>query len=232
MTEEVKSRGGRPLGDKVVYGEFAKRLQQATENNPNFPPLYHGLYIVVQKMLEKKGLKVVRETIRKWFHGETMPPPGRIEVLAEVLSVDPAWLHWGDDVAKTSATRVTQSRDASAVTNIVAGLIALDGGHPAFPQGDDERAEEDGIDLHAVIRGAKYAFRIAMGEPKGDDVVFTWKQTSVLVLGVVREGFGFRIFEITEHKQDSKRSTSGLQSISLTMDQLEQAEITTFEKRI
>lgn len=233
MSDEEKSRGGRPASDKAVYGEFAKRLAHAAENNPNFPPLYHGLYIAVQDYLAKHDIKVARETVRKWFHGETMPPPGRIEILARIMGVDPAWLSMGETAAKASQMRVTQSRDASAVTNVVAGLIALDGGHPAFPKEGD-----DNVDLHAVIKGASYAFRIASGEfPDDNDaekITFTLKPTGdeTMVLGVLVSGFNIRIFDLTELLGDRSNVGNGLWAITVSESDMDDREITTFEKRI
>ena len=85
-----------------------------------------------------------------------------------------------------------------------------------------------------MIKGANYAFRIAAGEADGDGVEFTMKPTSdqTMVLGVMRDGFNLRIFDLTEFVAESKNTGSGLWTLTMDTASLSDREITTFSKRI
>jgi hypothetical protein len=85
--------------------------------------------------------------------------------------------------------------------NLVAGLIQMDGGHPAFPQEADEATARH-VDLHAIIKGAKYDLHISLGsldEETGERTFMVPHQAedSVLLLGVIRRGFTIEVYEIT-----------------------------------
>lgn len=67
----------------------------------------------------------------------------------------------------------------------------MHGGSPAFPADGDARAEREAIHLYAIIRGAKYAMHIVMGDRDSETVKFEIPfgvGVNVLVLDVVQLG--------------------------------------------
>jgi len=173
---------------------FATRLEHACDVHPHCPALNYGRLQWLRKQLHSQGVDVSYETIRKWLKGEARPLPARGEKLAKVLDVDDVWLLMGHNSGMDLKERRVRNAIADGVVNVVAGLIQMDGGNPAFPESDEV------IDLHAIIRGAKYDFHIVSGTVS--DGLFHGsipsKHTNIVVLGVVREGFSFQIFELAD----------------------------------
>lgn len=54
--------------------------------------------VVIHKLFEKNNNKISLSThaIRKWLMGESIPTQEKLRVLADILSVDPNWLRYGD----------------------------------------------------------------------------------------------------------------------------------------
>lgn len=179
---------GRPGKIQALHDQFAARLNTAADNDPNCPPKFHGQLTHIMAEMRKHGKPVTVETVRKWFSGETVPSNDKALVLADVLHVDFAWLSGGEQESDTGAQRKTHSALASAAANILAGVIAMDGGHPAFPVEDDLRSRRDGVDLYAVIRGINYSFQAVTGAADADHLIFRLPASRgmVLVIGVVR----------------------------------------------
>jgi len=129
--------------------------------------------------------------VRKWFAGEAMPRPDKTALLAELLMVDVAWLQIGVDPDMAPRDRKIRNAQADGAVNAVAGFIQMDGGHPAFPK------ESGAVDLHAIIRGAKYDFHISTADAAGHFHV-PLENEELIVLGVKRaEGFCMDIYELT-----------------------------------
>lgn len=178
---------------------FGKRLNAAADSNPNVPPMNYGRLGWMQEQMEKRGIKVTRASVSRWFLAEVMPMPDKIEAMAEILGTDYAWLVNGEGGSTPREKRMRNAL-ASGVVNLVAGLIQMDGGTVAFPDEDDNQAKRDRIDIYAIIRGARYSFHVAAGEPtEGGGYTFVApKAEGVVVLGLVpRKGFSFDLFEIT-----------------------------------
>ncbi|AOR76507.1 hypothetical protein BES08_06950 [Novosphingobium resinovorum] len=176
------------------------RLEQAADLHPHCPPKHQGRQVWVAEQMSRKGHKVSNETVRKWFEGEAKPRPEKGAVLAEVMGVDPAWLQLGIDTGMTTRDRKVRNAMASGAVNMVAGIIQMDGGAPAFPDTADTRAEREHIDLYAIIKGANYALHVATGEKAGDQVGFSVPSAlgeNVIVLVLVRHGLHFSLFEAT-----------------------------------
>lgn len=153
---------------KVVHPDFARRMQQACDGNPNVPPVNYGRLGWFSSEIEKRfGKQVTIETVRKWFAGETIPRPQMMGYLAAVLEVDHAWLAVGKATEMTEKQQRVRNAVADGAVNLIAGMIQICGGYPAFPTENDRRAKESKIDLYAVIKGAQYAFHVAMGDPHG-----------------------------------------------------------------
>jgi hypothetical protein len=187
------------------HPEFARRVQIACDGNPHVPLPNHGRLGWFSSEIERRfNAKVTIETVRKWFAGETIPRTKMMGYLAAVLEVDHAWLAVGTGSDLSEKERKVRNATADGAVNLVAGLIQICGGFPAFPEDRDKRAASGKVDLYAVIKGAQYAFHVAMGEVTGDEVTFAVPVEAVgatLVLGVVRTGeFSFRFFELEEEK--------------------------------
>lgn len=188
----------RPRRQKFVAEQFAKRLHTAMDQNPNCPPKYHGERKWLAERLLKLGVNVGLETIRKWYEGETLPAPDKFPAIAEALQVDLHWLMFGESEQETVGQH---SYEASALTNVVAGIIALDGGTISFPV-DDARVKGGQVHLNAIVRGANYPLHIVGGTVEGESVSFRvpLHLDGVIVIGVVRQpgGFGFDLYELEQ----------------------------------
>lgn len=174
---------------------FAKRLESACDAHPHAPEKHRGRLAWLKDQMAKHKVKISYETARKWFAGEARARPGKMEVLAQILQVDPAWLAMGIDPEFQPHERKVRNAMADASVNLIAGFIQMDGGYPAFPDEKDKRAQEDSVDLYAIIRGANYSFHVAFGE-KSDDKTLRFivptRHENAFVLGVIRDT-SFRI---------------------------------------
>lgn len=182
----------RPWVQKVVErkGEnkdFAARLNQAVEGNPLVPPLNYGRLKWFVDELEKRGVSVRAEAVRKWFAAEARPRQKAMLAMAQILKVDEAWLTLGRSPVDERKKRLRVA-EADGVVNVVAGFVQMCGGNPAFPLADDERAEREQIDLYAIIRGAQYAMHVVLSQEDKSGPVFLVpaQARDLLLLGVVR----------------------------------------------
>jgi hypothetical protein len=129
---------------------FTKRLNAALEANP-LAPFGHGRQVWLRSLLmDKHGLSVSPEGVRKWFAGEARPRPDIMRQIAQALNVDEAWLALGITPEETPADVKRRNAVAEGVVNIAAGMIQISGGHIAFSEG-----ETSDVDIHAIIRGRK-----------------------------------------------------------------------------
>ena len=180
---------------------FANRLQQAADMNPHCPSPQHGRLRWVKDQLEAKGKKTTTESVRKWFAGIVQPGDLTMhDALAEVFGVDPVWLRMGIDAKMAPRDQRVRNALASGVVNVVAGLIQMDGGTPAFPPEDDQRARRDSVDLYAIIKGASYSFHVALGAAEDETAIFhvPAQHDAIIVLGVIRDENAFDIFELSD----------------------------------
>jgi hypothetical protein len=177
--------------------EFAKRLIQACDAHNHVPPLHGGrLTWIARELLARYDEQTSVESVRKWFAGENKPRADKLSKLAQLLEVDEAWLSIGVDPEMTPRERVVRNAMADGAVNVIAGMIQMDGGYPAFPEGN----VADGIvDLHAIIRGGKYDIHVSHGEEVEGGLRFVVPKTdeSVVILGVIREGFAFRVYDLS-----------------------------------
>lgn len=220
----------RPIRNRFLAEQFAKRLQIAMDSNPDCPPKYHGERVWLAERLLKLGVSVGVETVRKWVEGESTPSPDKIGRIAEALRVDAQWLMFGDTVPPSDAPQ--RSFEAAALTNLVAGLIALDGSTVSFPA---EGTGEKNVHLHAVMRGANYPLHIVSGEAlEGGQLTFRAPiaRSGVIVLGVVRTGWGaFEIYELDE-QTIVEFGTYERGSVAVTGSASAFRQVTTFKERL
>lgn len=224
----------RASGRKIVDAEFARRFEQACDSHGQVPPLHNGRYAWVQRRLKEDFDEDISiETIRKYFSGEARPRPTKMAKLAQLLQVDESWLSLGIDQNLTPRERRLRNAMVDGAVNLVAGLIQMDGGVVAFPADDDVDAAESGVDLHTIIRGGKFDIHVTLGEVNEDG---TWrfsapaKFTAVVVLGLVRDGFNFRIFNIENEVIEAGRKRGLTVDVNVSLDQLN--EIDSFRNRL
>ncbi len=216
--------------------EFAKRLGQACDANFHCPELHKGRLTWLADQMGKRLKKAVSaQTCARWINGEAKPRRDKNDVLAELLGVDPIWLYLGVEQDITPRERKVRNALADGAVNLIAGLIQMDGGYPAFPEEKDARAQREHVDLYAVIKGANYAFHVALATPAAGNHEFKIPKDyeNIVVLGVVRENFAFRIIELTEEMILSKGTPKGsVVSIILTDSEISEGEITGFNRRL
>jgi transcriptional regulator with XRE-family HTH domain len=154
---------------KIDHPEFARRMTQACDGNPDVPPPNYGrLGWFVTQFETRFKQEVTQETVRKWFAGESRPRHKMISYLAQVLKVDEAWLSIGRTPELSEKEQKTRNAVADGAVNVLAGFVQMCGGHPAFPVETDTKAVDKKIDLYAIIRGAQYAFHVVTGQRDED----------------------------------------------------------------
>src|SRR5690349_18041544 len=130
--------------DLALCKAFGRRLISAMDNNPNVPPPNYGRLDWLVDQLERRNITVTRQSVSRWTPGEVMPMPDRVDALAQILSVDAAWLMGGGDDFTTVRDRRAHNALASGAVNLVAGLIQMGGGTVAFAEHGDAAA----VDIH------------------------------------------------------------------------------------
>lgn len=214
---------------------FAERLSQACDAFTHVPPKNSGRLTWIKRELFKRfKIRVSVETVRKWFSGEAKPRPEKLNRIAQLLEVDVAWLSLGVHQDSVGRERRARNAVANGAVNLVAGLIQLDGGHPAFPEADSKDLKRAHVDLHAIIKGAQYDIHVSLGEPEGRTVRFLVppKTNEMLVLGVVRRGLSFDIFEITPDMISKGTSTAGAIEVPVSDSEIKKRRIESFANRI
>lgn len=220
------------------YPDFADRITQAADLDPNIPPLNRGRLTYIQDVLQKKyGRSVSLESVRRWFGGMTLPREEVSIMLAEILKVDRGWLMTGQDFGLSARERKVYQHSSSAAVNLIASLISFDGGTPS-PQG-----KEDGddsvmpINLKAIIRGVSYDLHVVhLTERDGHMTgIMPRALPPCVILAVVREdAFKFRVYEIPQDELGQfvadapKRPTLDLRIGDVSALR----EITTFRERL
>jgi hypothetical protein len=192
--------------------EFAKRITGACDSNPHCPPLHKGRLTWIQSELKRHfKQRVSVETVRKWFAGEAKARPDKVAMLAELLQVDVSWLSLGIDKGLAPRELRARGREIDGAVNIVAGLIEMDGGHAAFASDAEQKR---GIDLHAIIKGAKYDFHVAVDE--GGVFRVPTKHEELVVLGVSKQALCVEIFEIPEDVIEQGANRGGIVEVDVT----------------
>lgn len=210
--------------------DFAVRLAKAADASPHIPLVNFGrLRWVVDQFKTRFDVSITNETVRKWFAGEAMPRMEMTRYLAQLFEVDEAWLMLGQTPNVTPAARKIRDAQVDGVVNVVAGIIQMQGGHPAFPEDGDEQ-----IDLFAIIKGAQYSFKVALAEQRDGALHFTLpaKTDKVVVIGaVMHEGFRFDFYEIPGDVVEAKGSRRG-GYVELTAAASELRPIRSFGQRL
>lgn len=190
---------------KLIHPDFARRMQQACDANADVPPPNYGRLGWFADHIEKvSGKRVTIETVRKWFAGEARPRPKMITALAQVLKVDEAWLSLGKTPELSDREMRVRNASADGVVNLVAGMVRMFGGNPAFPAEGDKFAQDHKVDLYSIIRGAQYAFHVAAAQD--GKFVVPVEAKDVFVLGVIHlGGTSFQLVELSDIEEVGKR---------------------------
>jgi transcriptional regulator with XRE-family HTH domain len=215
--------------------EFARRLETACDAHPHAPEKHFGRIRWLQEQLMKLAEEVSPETVRKWLAGEARPRVVKMEKLAQALQVDPAWLAMGIDPVLQPRERRARNAMADGAVNVVAGFIQMDGGYPAFPEEKDRKAQENAVDLIAIIKGASYNFHVTLGERDGREATFvvpSRRGENVVVLGVVRDtAFRIQVYELTSDLINTIGENRG-GSIEIVADISELRKVDNFRDRL
>ncbi|MGX7874378.1 hypothetical protein ACVDG5_017950 [Mesorhizobium sp. ORM6] len=197
---------------ELPHPDFGRRLEQACDGNPDVPALNYGRLGWFVEQLEKHDVAVAKETVRKWFAGETRPRHAPMKALAQILKVDEGWLSSGRAPDLTESQRKTHNVVAGGAVNVVAGFIQIGGGHPSFPDENDTVAQAAKINLYAIIRGAHYRFHVSaiIGERGGYFMVPAEARSDGIVLGVVPQpNFQVVIYELDWETIDKVATRKG-----------------------
>jgi hypothetical protein len=174
----------RPTG--VV--DFARRLAIACDNNDRVPAHNFGRQTYIATELDKQfGVKISRETARKWFAGEARPRTDKMRALAELLRVDVAWLALGTkQAAQLSGDRQLGSLITDGAAHLVIGMFTLNGASCAFPEQHDPRAKN--LHFYTIIAGRLSGVYVSLGEKVRNGFKFTIPEDceNTLVIGVVK----------------------------------------------
>jgi transcriptional regulator with XRE-family HTH domain len=210
--------------------DFARRLSQAVDNIPNIPPQHYGRLNFLEERFKVAGIQTSKETIRKWTCGETRPRHNTMVKLAQYLQVDDSWLAFGhESTAPQAGGASTRDIFTDGAVTLLAGLIQCGGGSVELAE------RESGADLIAVIRGAQYSFRVVVGHPEDDNLVFDVpadvNTDTTVVLGVIlKEGLTIEVFEIEGEHYDQAEKRGHVKRVVASESVLRRIE--SFAKRI
>lgn len=163
--------------------EFAKRLNEACNNNSHVPPYNFGRLTWIRKnMLEYQQEKISTETVRKWLSGESRPRPTKMKKLADLLQVEESWLSLGIKSNMDTKQRAARNVMASGAASILAGFIQIAEGSIAFPDGESDE------DFTAIIGHKKYEVHTSLAIAHDNDMYrFSTpvNHTSLTIVGAI-----------------------------------------------
>lgn len=217
--------------------DFGLRMEKACDASSYVPPLNKGRLGWIQaQMQDRFGEKISLESIRKWLAGEVKPTDARLRQLAVILDVDESWLALGIQPDLDPRARRVRNAMADGAVNVLAGVIQMAGGNPAFPEANDVRAEKQHIDLYAIIKGAQYAIHVALAHVDGDDLRFTipTSHEEIFVIGVEAiAGPGVIFYELASDLiTQNGEHRGGAIELTLSRKDAGSRRITDFSKRI
>lgn len=217
------------------HEDFARRFSMACDDNPKVPePNFGRLGYFTSEFKKRFGVDITPETIRKWGAGLSRPHPyAKMVQLAEILGVDVAWLATGASEGVTKKEARVRNAEADGAVNFIAGLVQMSGSHVAFPGENDRFAEENHVDLYAIIRGVQHAFHVAAGREQDGEITFYIPNHigNAIILGVVpRPGM---IYEVVWLDSDSVEETGERRGelLRVTLGEVSYKPVTTFAEK-
>ena len=183
------------------HKSFSERLLNACDSNNKIPALNFGRNTwIVDELEARYGAKVTTETVRKWFGSVTKPREATMKQLANILDVEVTWLSLGTRAELDRET--VKFRDASldGSVNLLAGIIRMSGGRPAFPT-----IENTSVDMTAVIKGVNYSFHVCRNVSPDSNALYEVPISSdgVINLAVVQtDNFQFEFYELDSENSE------------------------------
>lgn len=142
---------------------FVGRLKQSCDESKHIPQPGQGRQ---QYIVDRLG--VTPEAVSKWFNGVSMPRPDKMELLADLLECDQAWLAYGITPEMDRTERRIHARESDGAAQLVLGMIMLAGGHCGQPQPSDPRFHY--VDFYATIRGSVYPMHVGLAREISKDI--------------------------------------------------------------
>ncbi|WP_425984892.1 helix-turn-helix domain-containing protein [Brevundimonas sp. TWP1-2-1b1] len=100
--------------------QFSDRLVEACDRKDI---MGHGRQSEIRRKLKTKfDLDLSAQCVSNWFKGATTPRGGHLEKLAEVLSVSPSWLIFGNDAEPSPLIDVTAQESNERNVRLTDGL--------------------------------------------------------------------------------------------------------------
>jgi len=141
---------------------FAKRLQEACDNNDNVPPFGTG-----QQALLSKRLGISQEAVRRWLNGESRPRPQLLSQLAALLDVSESWLALAKSDVPAPSEQRAYSDKAEGSVYICFGLFKAAGYECAFAD------ISESFDFHAIKKGRHFFVSANSARPKSKNIYST-----------------------------------------------------------
>lgn len=91
--------------------DFASRLNSACDNAPIPLPEGRGRRAELRRRLEKGGLIVSGESVRKWLSGESIPTMDNLRFIALALGCNTDWLLTGREFKQEATLRVVATAE-------------------------------------------------------------------------------------------------------------------------
>lgn len=142
--------------------ELAKRMQAALDRAPHVPVRKHGRLTWVSRELTRRGTKVTVETVRKWMAGEAQPRGANLDAVAALFDVDPGWLALGTAPAGSKREQSAAAISVTGAVHYVTGRMMLEGMTVALPDGADELAQQNAVDIYAIINARQRRLTISL----------------------------------------------------------------------
>lgn len=202
----------------IPHKDFAKRFQEVCDGHPLVPEFTQGRLRWIRDELESKfGVNVSRESVRKWYIGETLPRVNRIQNLAQLLGVDYGWLAFGKRPELDMKARPKRYLAESGATNAVIGFIQLSGGYCALPEENDPNVF---VDIYAIVKGRQRSLAVCLAKEDADGLRFSIPlgYEKCVVIGVVLKGVGNIEMFIIPSRIISEDGVLTGPSIDLTVD--------------
>ncbi|MFC3724475.1 helix-turn-helix domain-containing protein [Neoaquamicrobium sediminum] len=172
----------KTANNPIIEKALARRIEEACNLADHIPEYNFGRIRWMVDELAKHGVTASKESVRKWFAGESRPRPDKLRILAKILKVDEAWLAFGSKPAMT--TEKEQLANVDGAVNLVAGLFAMNGINYGWANG------KDNVHFHAIVKGQSRAIFVASGTVTKSGVTFALpiQSEESIIIGVVKRG--------------------------------------------
>lgn len=181
----------------IIAPDFAKRFNQACDNNDLCPPYNYGrLQWMADQLQSRFKVVVSKESVRRWASGEGRPRPDKGKMIAEILKVDESWLLLG---IQPEGDRKTVGATQNAAVNLLSGMLLAREVTVAIP--DENDPLKDCVNLYAVIGGRQLRLHATYAQGNGKTlkliVPTQFEHVSVVAIVPVEDDeASFKLFHI------------------------------------